>query len=134
MSEKRAIKILLDNGAIQTVEIEIADTPPWSLKLLNFDSKTLEFVGADLFDALAMLRQEIEKSGGRLLCAGARPEVRPSGMSRSMGGGRKAYVIRIGEPSRKADIDIFDYADPEAVGSVAEQAAFYEKWVKSLRE
>lgn len=46
----------------------------------------------------------------------------------------KAYVTRMGEPSLSTDlVDIFDYAEPELVGSVAEQEKFHDEWIKSLR-
>jgi hypothetical protein len=51
-----------------------------------------------------------------------------------MGAGRKAYITRLGAPSLGADlVDIFDYAGPEVVDSVAKQKAFHEKWAASLR-
>ncbi len=58
-----------------------------------------------------------------------------SGMSRSMSGGRKAYVTKLGRPALAQDlVDIFDYAEPNCVGSVTDQQVFHSKWVESLRE
>ena len=99
------------------------------------DLGTQKFSGEDLFDAFIQFRLVLEKHGLLLLCAGCRPEVWPSGMARSMGGGRKAYITHMDAPSPKADlIDIFDYAGPEQVGSVAQQRAFHGKWVESRRK
>ena len=94
----------------------------------------MEFKGDDLFKALCSLREALEKVGAQALCAGARPDVFPSGMARGMGGGRKAYITQIGFPALRTDlVDIFDYAPPEAVGSVIEQKVFHEEWADFFR-
>jgi hypothetical protein len=50
-----------------------------------------------------------------------------------MAGGRKAYITRIGMPGDKTDmVDIFGYADPDAVG-FEQQEEFHKKWILSLR-
>jgi hypothetical protein len=73
----------------------------------------------DLFEALADLRQSLEEQGIRLFCNGARTDVWPSGMSRSMSGGRKAYVLRLGTHARDL-VDIFDGAEPSLIpGGIA---------------
>ena len=44
----------------------------------------------------------------------------------------KAYLVDTENPSAKPRlIDIFDYADPAEVGTVAEQRAFQTKWIKA---
>jgi len=92
-----------------------------------------EFIGADLFNALIAFRLEIERIGARLLCAGSRRDVFPSGMSREMGGGRKAYITHIGDRGRPENlIDIFDGAEADLVSTVEEQKTFHEKWVQSI--
>ncbi len=133
MSEKKSIKVQLRDGSIQEAEVEFT-APPWRLRLSGLSLPVLDFSGNDLFEAQIALRLALEKIEARLLCAGARPDVFPSGMSRDMGGGRKAYITRMGARSSRADlVDIFDCAAPETVGSVEEQRAFHEKWVESLR-
>jgi len=135
MSEKRNIQVYASDGTIVQCTVEIFGMPQYKIILSGIDLPIREFTGDDLFDAFIKLRLELEKQGLRLLCAGCRPDVWPSGMSRDMSGGRKAYVARPGAPSRRADlVDIFDYAEPEKVGSVAEQKAFHEKWGQSLLE
>jgi len=70
-----------------------------------------------------------------LLCAGARPDVFPSGMSRGMGDGRKAYITRLGQRALRTDlVDIFDDAELDAVRTIEEQTAFHERWVEALRQ
>jgi hypothetical protein len=127
------VKIQLRDLVIVDCIVEVSDAPPWKLVLSGLPN-TLEGSGKDCFAALTSVRESLEKMGARLLCQGCRPDVYPSGMSRDMGGGRKAYINKLGAPALRTDIiDIFDYAEPEAVGTVAEQRAFHEKWVESLR-
>src|SRR5688500_9437217 len=109
MMETRSIKVVLHDGSVKDCVVEIPTlSPPWKLVFSGIDLNRNEFSGCDLFDAFIALREALEEIGALPLCAGARPDVFPSGMSRSMGGGRKAYVTRIGEPARMADlVDIF---------------------------
>ena len=132
--EKKLVKVQLRDGAIKETEVEFFAEPPWGLALSGLSLPVLEFSGSDLFEAQIALRLQLENIDARLLCAGARTDVFPSGMSRDMGGGRKAYITRIGAPSSRADlVDIFDFAEPKTIGSVEEQKAFHEKWAESLR-
>jgi len=92
----------------------VSHAPPcWELWFGGIESLNRVFAGRDLFEALITLRCALEEAGAQLLCQGARPEVFPTGMSRDMGGGRKAYVTGIGvSPSRPDFVDILDYAEP----------------------
>lgn len=133
MSEAKKVRVQARAGEIREHLIRFSTTPPWKLSISGMDLEVSEFAGADLFEAMTALRLELEKRGMRLLCAGARPEVYPSGMSRGMGGGRKAYVTRMGQSALMTDlIDIFDGAEPEDVGSVNDQKEFRKLWVNSL--
>jgi hypothetical protein len=94
-----------------------------------------EFSNGDLFDSLISLRKALEESGIQILCAGARPDVFPSGMSRNMSGGRKAYITKLGNPALLINlVDIFDYSEPQSVGKISEPEAFHKKWIVSLRK
>jgi hypothetical protein len=54
-------------------------------------------------------------------------------MSRDMGGGRKVYIRRLGSQATLDDlVDIFDYAEPDLVGTVEEQRAHYRNWLNCL--
>jgi hypothetical protein len=135
MSETKLVQVRAPDGAIKECSIEIIVTPSCKLLLSGVKLESKEFSGEDVFEALVQLRLGLEKMGYQLLCAGARPDVWPSGMGRSMGAGRKAYITRLDAPSRKADLlDIFDYARPELVGSVAQQKSFHETCVESRRK
>ncbi len=96
--------------------------------------REFEGTGESLFDALTALRRELEPQGFRLRCAGCAVDVYPSGMSRSMGDGRKAYRLTPGKPGLTKDlVDIFDVSEKDALATVAEQEAFFQRWVESLR-
>lgn len=54
-------------------------------------------------------------------------------MSRSMGGGIKAYTLELGQPgSMDALVEIFDPDSPENYSSVVDQEAFAASWFQSL--
>lgn len=54
-------------------------------------------------------------------------------MGRSMGGGRKACITKLGCPALDS-VDILDYCDAHFVGKVEDQQVFHEKCVASLRK
>lgn len=134
MSQVKKINVMLSDRVIQECSIEYMDAYPWILKCFGLELKQHIFEGNDLFESLTAFRQELESQGIQLLCAGARPDVYPSGMSRGMGGGKKAYITRLGQPALNNDlIDIFDYTEPDKVGTIDEQWAFHERWIAALR-
>jgi hypothetical protein len=122
------IKVLSPHGKIEDIEIRHSSEPPWVMTFSGIGLRDQSFAGEDLFDALMALRIRLEDMGYRLLCAGARRDVFPSGMARAMGGGRKAYVLILGEPAVVL-VDIFAEVEAEQVGTVAEQQEHYQKWV-----
>jgi len=134
MSAAQNLKAQLADGTIVEFAVDVSQGEPWRIEFAGFEGARRRFEAADLFEALRAMREDLERDGYRLLCAGARPDVAASPMSRQMGGGRKAYVMRLGQPAATADlIDIFDDAAPAAVGTVAEQRAYFAAWTRSLR-
>lgn len=127
------IRLIRANQEGSTLYVEPAYSFPWKLRVFGEGLNGDEFVGDSLFDALTALRLHFEAQGSRLICAGARRNVYPSGMARSMGSARKAYMMEIGYPATVL-VDIFDRADPEEVGTVNEQLQFRQLWIASLRE
>jgi hypothetical protein len=94
------------------------------LALAFGDGHIAETEAADLFAALEAIRLQLEPSGLRVCCQGARPDVFPSGMARQMAGGRRAYRLRPGQrPSGDDLVDIFDPAECGEVVTVHEQQA-----------
>lgn len=88
----------------------------------------------DCFEALLDLRRQAERRQWSICCKGARRNVWPSGMSRDMGGGVRAYTVEMRRPARMDSlVDIFDEDTPEMYCSVADQEAFAEAWFQSLR-
>lgn len=89
--------------------------------------------GRDLFDGLQQIRRELEPRGWYPLCNGARIDCYPSGMARDMGGGRAVYELTMGKPGRPPLVGLFEPAPPERVGAVADQDAYYSRWLDSLK-
>jgi hypothetical protein len=116
------------------MQIKVSEDPPWALEYEGINGGIRRIEASDLFEALREMRKELEDAGYLLLCAGSRPDVNPSGMSRGMGGGRKAYVMRCGRPGNFSEmIDIFDYAEPATVGTIQQQEQYLQAWIESLR-
>jgi hypothetical protein len=136
MSEKQTfrIKAILSDGTVKALHLNLSlDTNAglWELQLEDLEGHPTSFRETDIYKAMQTLREYLEAKGCQLLCAGARPDVAPSGMSRSMGGGGKAYVMQMGKQATEL-VDIFDYAEPGVVGTVKQQREFVETWFASL--
>jgi hypothetical protein len=116
---------------LDTLILDVACEPPWKLVASGMHLHNHEFQGQDLFEALVALRTELEKNNARLLCSGARVAVFPSGMSKSMGGGRKAYITTLGASATEM-VDIFDPTEFELTGTVSQQQEFHNRWIQSL--
>jgi hypothetical protein len=101
--------------------LEIATIPPWTLHLDAF-GRAYDTQAADLFESLVALRRALKEDGLRICCLGALPDVYPSGMSRQMSGGRKAYRHVPGGTSIEL-VDIFEPAPCDAVVDVETQLA-----------
>lgn len=97
---------------------------------LMVDGKVTTGEESDYFAAMQRLRQKIEPGGQRLLCFGSRRDVWSSGMARSMGVGNMAYLLSYPGTELKPIRSIYDYAPRDTVGTVEEQEAWHEAWVK----
>jgi hypothetical protein len=131
--EQIRLKARLSDGRVQELLMEISvdvQSRLWQIQVENAGEDVTCFRETDIFKAMQTLREYLEAKGCQLLCAGARPDVWPSGMSRDMGGGRIAYVIQLGKQATEW-IDIFDYAEPAVVGTVQQQREFVEAWYAS---
>jgi len=134
MGELNIVKVQISDGRILDGRLWIYDDHAWRVTL-EIESEIWECAGKDLFSAIRELRNILDQRGWRLLCAAARFDVYPSGMSREMGGARKAYSTSLGQPARLSNlIDILDFAPAVLVGTVHEQDAFHEKWIRSLKK
>lgn len=133
MTGGHRIDALSADGRVESMVLTPSAGPPWRLAVRGLGMSGEAFEGEDLFGALVALRKHLERLGWRLLCAGARRDVYPSGMARGMGSARTAYVTEIGKPALDL-VDIFGEALPEQVGTVDEQQLFRQEWIASLRE
>jgi len=133
MSKVEQVFVQLNGGEKEECSLVVSESAPWEIFFSGAGYEYEKFEGSDLFKAFLVLRKKLEESDYKLLCSGARKDVLSSGMSRSMGGGRKAYVVRLGSQARMKDmLDIFDYAEPELIVSSHEQQQFNEQWFESL--
>jgi hypothetical protein len=100
----------------------------WTLEFTSPITEKLSFNEGDVFECLTQLRLELAKYGCKPLCAGARIDVYPSGMSRDMGGGKLLQVFS-SEPTKEWEdvthVWIFDYAEPDLIASVEEQFNYH---------
>ena len=134
MSETKILKVRTRDGRVEHCQLKVSIAPPWTLSFVGLSMRLSDIAASDLFDGLCMIRKQLETFGAQISCAGARLDVFPSGMSRSMSGGRKAYITRFGAPALQGDlIDIFDPAEPDLVGTVAQQEEYHDKWILSLQ-
>lgn len=132
MTEERQVTIARDSGVQQaTVALE-PTAEGCRLELRLADGRNLVADGGDYFDCLVTVRRTLELEGATLFCQGARRDVWPSGMARSMGAGLKAYVLVNGRTPTMDDlVDIFNAAEPGDVGTVAEQERTRDDWLAS---
>jgi hypothetical protein len=86
------------------------------------------FDASDFYECLRTFRRVIEPEGFRVLCQGARPNVRPSGMS-SDAGAWTSYALTLGQPALPKDlVGTFDpVEDIASVGTVEEQDEFMRR-------
>ncbi len=113
-------------------EASEADAIPYSLTL-EVDGERFESAGDDLFECLLAVRRSLEERAMQIRVNGACINVWPSGMSRSMGGGLRAYRMTLGEQAFMKDlVDIFDLASDGRPVSIAEQLQYRDDWFKSL--
>ena len=89
--------------------------------------------GHDLFDALANLRRELERTGWMIAVQGSRRQAYASGLLRDMHGATRVYICEPGRIATRADlVEIFAEAPIDDIVTVEQQAAFYRAWRASL--
>jgi len=97
---------------------------------------TAEARAFDAFEALCLVREQLEPYGWSLGVVGAQRDVWPSGMSRDQGGGAVAY--RLGDRGAEEHVQVFEPADPSTTTTVAEQQAtaedHYRRWMPDVPE
>jgi hypothetical protein len=122
-------------GGHITIQEEDSLDPDLIRLSLSFASEELIASADDCFSALLAIRLKLERGGLLLKCYGASRNVYPSGMSRGMGLGDRAYKLAIGRPARNSDIvNIFDIGPDVDAASVEAQRSFFERWISSHDE
>ena len=120
------------NNEIYFANVNYSFEAPWKISINISNKFNFCAEGRDLFEALQKVRNEASKFGLTLLCNGARLNVYPSPMMRSMGGAAMAYTLTLGEQAqRKNIVCIFDNTE-EPISTPKEQDEFYQRWLKSL--
>jgi len=100
---------------------------------LCLGSQTFNATASDYFEALCMIRRQLEPFGIRPACYGASLNVFPSGMARDMGGGLHAYRLTLGQAGRIEDlVSIFETGEDIQPATVEEQSAFHDSWLNSF--
>jgi hypothetical protein len=101
----------------------------------TYRGKSIETEAADFFEALCLIRRQLEPEGLIPFCYGASLNVYPSGMARDMGAGLKAYRLTKGTHTRRTDlVEIFE-AGPDVIpASVDAQEAFWREWLAAPRK
>jgi len=128
------VKLVSNRAVIGTCELDHSQASPWWVALTKPDGNRHESQAADLPTALDDLRKNLQAEGLDLLCNGCRLGIKASPMSVESGGGRMAYVLRLGVPARKQDIvNIFDEIDISLIASLADKEQFYTQWLESIK-
>jgi hypothetical protein len=135
--EVKDVDVEWASGRITTAKLLIWEEDPSDAKLvklsLRFDGREITSSDEDYFSAMCSIRRVLEKEGGLLRCYGASLNVYPSPMSRDMGGGVKAYKLRMGAHAKIADlVSIFETGPDVSSASVDEQERFYIEWLQSI--
>jgi len=113
--------------------IEVGDDESVCRLELSFNDGDVLGTGPDFFEALLSLRRQLEPKGLLLSVYGASRNVWPSGMSRSMGLGVKAYRMTKGKQALTPDlVNIFATGSDVEPVTIAEQEQFKSDWFASL--
>ena len=100
----------------------------------RYRGRVIEASADDYFDALRQIRLNLDTERLIPFCYGASLNVFPSGMSRSMGSGLKAYRLTVGHPALTKDlVSIFDSGHDVIPASVANQKQYFDDWIQSFK-
>ena len=135
--ERKVVKLLINEEKMILADLvlheEVIDDEDMVLLELNIDSQKICYKSENFFSALQNLRKELEKKNIQIICNGTAKNIYPSSMQMSMGSGRAAYKLCIGEQARNSDaVDIFDCDEELEFVNIEEQHKYYAEWLKSI--
>ncbi|WP_307861031.1 hypothetical protein [Microbacterium sp. SD291] len=107
------------------------DRTSWIVEIVSAGFGTAQARADDAFEALCLIREELEPFGWRIGVAGAQADVWPSGMARDQGGGQRAYRMTTEQVGDL--VDTFEPVDPETVTTVALQRAESDRLYEAIR-
>src|SRR4051812_17953875 len=98
--EKKPVEVVSTDGQVSKAEFTLWEMSPLNEEMvrlvLTTGDKVFTADADSYFDALNLIRHDLEEIGLRPKCFGASLNVYPSGMSRGMGTGDKAYRLTLG--------------------------------------
>jgi len=130
-TSSQAVEVIRD-GVIHPATISWGwEDGGWVVSIASAALDGAEARADDAFEALCLLREELEPLGWRLGVAGAQVDVWPSGMARDQGGGRIAY--RLAATGVTGTVGTFEPVDPATVVTVMEQRAESDRLFEAIR-
>lgn len=135
--ERRPVTLISSDGSAVPGEFLLWEESPGDADrvrlAVKFGGGEITHEADDFFSALCSIRTELEVTGLMPRCYGSSRNVYPSGMSRGMGTGDKAYRLYPGQRGRTADlVEIFDDGPDVDPVSVLVQEDHYRAWLESL--
>ncbi|TMV50631.1 hypothetical protein FE783_08015 [Paenibacillus mesophilus] len=135
--EKKTVKFLLNRERTIYKELilyeEAPDDEDMVLVETNVMGKEMKFKSENFFSALLALRRQLEKENIQIVCNGSAKCVYPSRMQLSMGSGRKAYKLSMGQQAKISNVvDIFDCDERFEFVDIDKQSKYYAEWLNSV--
>lgn len=114
------------SGNRQACIAQYSESEPWKVEIELVDGRRESASGSDLFEALREVRSELDSSGIRLCCNGARRDAWPSPLS-SQSGALFLYAVPMRrKPGLRDIVPTFGECSPDKTASVAQQDAYKE--------
>lgn len=135
--ERRPVTLISSDGGTVPGEFLLWEESPNDTDqvrlAVSFSGEEIVREANEFFSALCSIRTALEAMGLMPRCYGSSRNVYPSGMSRGMGAGDKAYRLYPGQSGRSSDIvDIFEDGPDVDPVSVQIQEAYYRAWFERL--
>lgn len=125
-------------GEIKDCNVQLLENEDGTVAL-NIDLveyEQFEERGTNYFEVLLSIRNKLNSRGIEILCNGTSVDVYPSAMQLGMGGGDRAYRLKLGCHTHMVDIiETFEYDSLSyKEGTLEEQKTYHEKWILSKKK